>query len=208
MLDQPLLVIDDEADNASVNTKEIEREVDEDGQLISETDPATINRLIRKLLHTYQQTAYVGYTATPFANIFIWEDQPHGEYGEDLFPRSFIVRMPQPSNYIGPTRVRIRTATPSPSDSGESAGLPIIRHVDDYGAFVPDKHKKQQVIGPLPPSLREAVRSFVIACAARAARGQYPTSHNSMLVHVTRFVDVQQQVAEAVRDELERIGHV
>ena len=71
----PLLVIDDEADNASVNTKEVERELDDDGALVSETDPATINRLIRKLLHSFEQSAYVGYTATPFANIFIYDDE-------------------------------------------------------------------------------------------------------------------------------------
>jgi hypothetical protein len=201
VVDQPLLVIDDEADNASVNTKDIERELDESGELVSESDPATINRLIRTLLDTFAQSAYVGYTATPFANIFIWEDVKHSQYGEDLFPRSFIVRLPAPSNYIGPPQV----FGISPAGSGDAdppTRLPIIRHLDDYEEFVPDKHRKDLVIGPTPPSLRIAIESFVLACAARRARGQIDVD-NSMLIHVTRFVDVQSQVVDRVSEELD-----
>ena len=85
----PLLVIDDEADNASINTKIVE--FDDDGQVLDECEPTVINSLIRRLLDAFEKSAYVGYTATPFANIFIL---PHGDTdreGEDLFPRSFII---------------------------------------------------------------------------------------------------------------------
>jgi Z1 domain len=199
--DQPLLVIDDEADNASVNTKEVERETDGSGEVLRETDPTTINRLIRQLLNTFEKSAYVGYTATPFANIFIWEDEPHEAYGEDLFPRSFIVRLPTPSNYVGPAKV-FGVAPAGSLEDVDPPALPIIRPVDDYGNFVPDKHKKDLEVGPLPRSLRQALGAFVLTCAARRARGQVSV-HNSMLIHVTRFVDVQAQVVEAVREELE-----
>jgi hypothetical protein len=200
---EPLLVIDDEADNASVNTKEVERETDETGELLRESDPTTINRLIRELLNTFEQSAYVGYTATPFANIFIWEDEPHGTYGEDLFPRSFIVRLPTPSNYVGPAKVFGVAPAGSP-DEDDPPALPIVRHVDDHESFIPDKHKKDLEVGPLPRSLREAMAAFVLACAARMARGQV-TAHNSMLIHVTRFVDVQAQVVDRVSEELEEM---
>jgi len=198
---ESLLVIDDEADNASVNTKEVERELDEDGELLRESDPTTINRLIRELLNTFEQSAYIGYTATPFANIFIWDDEQHGTYGEDLFPRSFIVRLPTPSNYIGPAKV-FGVAPAGATDEPDPPALPIIRHVDDHENFVPDKHRKDLDVGPLPRSLREAIAAFVLSCAARRARGQ-TAAHNSMLVHVTRFVDVQAQVVDLIGEELE-----
>ncbi len=198
--DLPLLVIDDEADNASVNTKDVEMEVDEDGKVVAETDPTTINRLIRKLLFSFEQSAYVGYTATPFANIFIYEDQESPTYGEDLFPRSFILRIKPPSNYMGPAEVFGVT----PEEYGaeeERRGLPIVRTVDDTDDWIPDRHKKTWMPGPIPPSLKKAMRSFVVSCAARAARGDR-TVHNSMLVHVTRFVAVQAHVAEQIEAEL------
>jgi hypothetical protein len=81
-LDKPILMIDDEADNASVNT--------------SEDSPTKINSLIRKILKQFDRSAYVGYTATPFANIFISPDENNSELGSDLFPESFIVNLHAP----------------------------------------------------------------------------------------------------------------
>jgi hypothetical protein len=201
VMDQPLLVIDDEADNASVNTKDIERELDESGDLLHESDPATINRLIRTLLSTFEKSAYIGYTATPFANIFIWEERPHSIYGEDLFPRSFIVRLPPPSNYIGPAQV-FGVPSAGSMDEEPRKPLPIIRYIDDYEGFIPDKHRKDLDVGPLPASLREAMLAFVLSCAARRARGQR-SAHNSMLIHVTRFIDVQAQIVDRIGEELD-----
>jgi hypothetical protein len=203
VLEQPLLIIDDEADNASVNTKEIEREVDDDGQLIAESDPNAINRLIRQLLSGFQQRAYIGYTATPFANIFIFEDEEHATYGKDLFPESFIERLPPPSNYIGPARVFGLPAAESPDGQAKDP-LPISRIVKDADGFIIDPKSTGSLLGPTPRSLRRAILSFVLTCAARLARGE-GTAHNSMLVHVTRFVAVQRLVTERIRDELEEI---
>ena len=66
---KPILVIDDEVDHASVDTGT--GAIDENDQPNEEYDPKTINRLIRQLLNLYEQKSYVGYTATPFANVFI-----------------------------------------------------------------------------------------------------------------------------------------
>lgn len=201
--DLPLLVIDDEADHASVNTKDVELEVDETGKVVDETDPAKINGLIRTLLYSFEQSAYIGYTATPFANIFIYQEQPSPTYGEDLFPRSFILRIPPPSNYVGPAQV-FGLGSSNEAEAEAPRGLPIVRPVEDSEDWIPARHKKELVPGSMPDSLRDALRSFMISCATRAARGQRNV-HNSMLVHVTRFVAVQGHVTEQVRHEVDRM---
>ena len=190
----PVLVIDDEADHASVNTKPDD----------PETDPTAINGLIRKILNTFDRTAYVAYTATPFANIFIDPDAEHDAWGKDLFPRSFIVNLPAASTYVGPERVfGLREDVANAIEEVEP--LPIVRHVNDYETWLPDRHKSSdQVAGELPPSLRHAILFFLMSGAARRVRGQQQ-KHHSMLIHVTRFTAVQRQVADQVADYLDDI---
>ncbi|MET8376743.1 Z1 domain-containing protein [Streptomyces microflavus] len=189
--DIPLLVIDDEADNASINTVK-----DPDA------DPTKTNQAIRELLNSFEKSAYVGYTATPFANIYIDPDAEHRKAGEDLFPESFIRSLPSPSNYLGPERVfGLRIAD---DDEPDIEPLPLVRHVRDAEGWLPLRHKAgANLRGGPPASLREAVMAFVLSCAARRARGQAKV-HNSMLVHVTRFTRVQGQVHEQV-DDLRRL---
>lgn len=208
----PLLVIDDEADHASVDTKQ--QSLDAAGQLDPEHEPNAINRCIRKLLHKFEKSAYVGYTATPFANIFIHEEGKTEAEGEDLFPRSFIINLPAPSNYVGPVRVFGLDEDVSP-DLEASPALPLVRHIDDFAeslepdeekGWMPPKHGKEHVPlvddeQRLPPSLTQAMQAFVLACAARAAR-QQTNVHNSMLIHVTRFVQVQNAVFDQVKEAL------
>lgn len=203
----PLLLIDDEADNASINAK-ARRGKDDD------TDSVTaINGRIRELLGAFDKSAYVGYTATPFANIFINPSAQNEKHGDDIFPRSFIINVKAPSNYVGPAKV---FGLDGDSDAGieASPSLPIIRILpapsdsgsessDDYALpeCFPPKHKITHVPMRLPRSLDRAIRCFVITCAARRARGQ-ATKHSSMLVHVTRFVPVQEITTKLVQDVL------
>ena len=84
----PILIIDDEADQASVNTAKPDRQ------------PSRINGLIRDIVNGAPKAAYVGYTATPFANVLI-DPQDY----EDLYPRDFIVDLPRPPVYIGPEAI-------------------------------------------------------------------------------------------------------
>jgi hypothetical protein len=196
--DIPLLVIDDEADNASVNTGQVA--LDTNGKPLDDQDPTAINGLIRKLIHSFEKSAYVGYTATPFANIFIHPDITTGQYGEDLFPRHFIINLPAPSNYVGPVQV-FGLNPDSTANLDQSDGLDIIRTIDDYEDYLPAGHKKDLKPDDLPDSLKEAIRAFILTCAVRIWRGQ-GASHNSMLVHVTRYTDVQERVAQMVLDEL------
>jgi len=195
--DVPLLVIDDEADNASINTK------DRRGQPTDDDDVTAINGRIRELLDAFEKSAYVGYTATPFANIFINPDAETPRHGEDLFPRSFILNVSPPSNYVSPSRVFGLDGDP---DAGiePQEGLPLIRIVSDHEHIFPPKHKTDLHVHSLPGSLRQAILSFILVCAARRARGQTAV-HNSMLVHVSRFIDVHHQVAELIHREIDRL---
>lgn len=188
----PLLMIDDEADLASINTADIP--TDENGELISDYDPTKINGCIREILSSFGMKSYVGYTATPFANIFIHPDTVHKDLGPDLFPESFILNLSPPSDYIGPVEVFGLKDDQTPP-------LPVIRYVDDYEAFMPNKHKKDFRPRAIPDSLRTALESFILSCAIRRARGD-KLSHNSMLIHVTRFTDVQAAVHELIEEEL------
>ena len=176
-----LLLIDDEADNASINIS---------------NDPekqSSINGWITQILNLFGKNAYVGYTATPFANIFIPLDD------QNLFPRNFIKNIPAPSNYIGPEKVF--GFSPLEEDETSDSVLPIVTRIDDYGDFVPDKHKKDdQLPSSLPESLKKAIRCFIITCAIRRLRGQ-TNVHNSMLVHVSRFMRWQDHIAELVSNQ-------
>lgn len=194
----PLLVIDDECDYASVNTKR--PEFDEEGRINHEWDPTKTNQRIRSLLRSFEKSAYVGYTATPYANIFIHKDHEHQKYGEDLFPRSFIISLPQPSNYIGPERVFGFEELPE-SEMEDVEPLPLVRIVSDHEDKIPSTHKIDLFVDALPESLLEALRSFILVCAARTLR-QEGIPHNSMLVHVTRFTAVQHQIYEMISDHL------
>lgn len=188
-----LLLIDDEADNASINTK-------------PENDGTTrINGLIRDILRLFDRSGYVGYTATPFANIFI----PLTE--DDLFPRDFIINLPAPSNYIGPDKVFGFEMTEDDEDS--DTVLPIVRRVDDHQNFIPDnlRHRDNfyeygsdpngrgeiQLPDQVPDSLKLAIKCFILTCAARRLRGHL-TAHNSMLVHVSRLIAWQHHIKDLV----------
>jgi hypothetical protein len=193
----PLLMIDDEADLASVNTADIPTD-EKTGNPIDNYNPTKINEWIRRILSSFGMKAYVGYTATPFANIFIPPESVHRELGPDLFPESFIITLSPPSDYIGPVEVF------GLSDDGRPP-LPVIRHVDDFRSFIPNRHKPDFRPGALPESLKTAMKSFILSCAIRRIRNQ-GNSHNSMLIHVTRFTQVQQCVGELVNQELQSLS--
>ncbi len=191
--DVPLLLIDDEADNASIDGKAVPR--DEEGNPLKDEDPTAINRKIRGLLNMFQKKVYVGYTATPFANIFIYpKTDDQNEYGKDLFPSSFILNLPPPDNYVGPVEV-----FGLDSDGRQKVALPITKSAEDYEAFFPDRHKKDFILPPgeMPESLRDAIHAFILSCAVRKLRGD-GDKHSSMLIHVSRFTMVQDQVWQRV----------
>ncbi|CAH1387186.1 Z1 domain-containing protein [Candidatus Nitrotoga sp. M5] len=204
----PLLLIDDESDHASVDTGE--QLFNPDGTPDDEHQPKAINSRIRKILHSFAKSAYVGYTATPFANIFIHRRNETTEEGPDLFPQSFIINLAAPSNYVGPARVFGLN-----SPDGRIGGLPLTRDICDHvskdgsGGWMPPKHNKEHIplyegLDAVPPSMREAIGAFILACATRTCRGQ-DSEHSSMLIHVTRLNLVQKEVYRQVEEIVKRM---
>jgi hypothetical protein len=199
LVDVPLLLIDDEADNASIDTKALNWLSNKKDQ--EEQDPTKINGYIRNILDTFTQSAYVGYTATPFANIFIYpnnSDDRKAKYGEDLFPRSFIISLDAPSNYLGPERLFGLDRDNAAGVEKERQPLPLVRCMSDYSEIFPAGHKKDLPVTELPDSLKEAIFAFILSNAVRNVR-KIGNKHQSMLVHVTRFTDVQKQIAAIVK---------
>lgn len=158
-LDGPLLLIDDEADYATVNTKHHKDEI------------TSTNEGIRKLLSLFRRSSYIGYTATPFANIFIDPDESSYSDEDDLFPSNFMVKIPAPNNYLGQNFYFNGTS---------KAIVPLEENNSLY------ELKKTDEINYIPESLKKAVRGFVLVCAIRSLRGD-STAHNSMLVNVSHL---------------------
>ena len=173
-IDLPMLLIDDEADNASVNTRDA-------------GDPTAINAAIRKLLRLFVKANYVGFTATPYANIFIDPDSETEMLESDLFPRNFIYALEAPSNYIGARDIFHENAPYAY----------LLKPNDDCELYLPIKHKNGSVMSAFPPSLLEAIASFFIANAVRDLRGHEKT-HRTMMVNISRFISVQNQIADSV----------
>lgn len=185
MIVQPMLLIDDEADNASINTKYNKEEV------------TTTNRLIRELLNTFHRSCYVGYTATPFANIFIDPDQDDEMLAEDLFPKDFIIGLDAPSNYFGGKKVFVEGL---PDDEDPT----WLRYIDDNEDVLPLPHPQDFVVESLPASLVKAVRTFALTAAIRMLRDQ-EHKHCSMLVNASFRNPIQLQLRNRLHEVLQRI---
>ena len=192
----PLLLIDDEADQASVNTG---YDYDDDGNIIDEYDVKTINRLIRNLLNHFECKSYVGYTATPYANIFIPNDLAVAsvDLGNDLFPADCIISLPKPYRYIGANEF-----FGYGTEDEEPKPMPLVRKIKDED-FIDVKKK---VVGELPDSLKKAMKCFLISIAIRNCRGEL-YKPNTMLIHVARIKNMHKQlerkVSEYFFDELQ-----
>ena len=199
-VDIPMLLIDDEADNASVNTRKYE------------TDPTRTNELIRQTCNLFMNSTYVGFTATPFANVFIDPDSVDAMQHADLFPEHFIYVLETPSNYVGADKIfypqgeyhnnlRYITDIEEPDYTSEE-----FRNLSDNelnsGPFY-YKHKKEWD-GILPNSLRESVLCFCLANVVRDLRGQ-SKEPRSMLVNMSRFINVQKVITENVSEWFEAI---
>ena len=174
---ETLFVVDDEADNASINTNTGE-------------SPTAINDHIRRLLGLFRNSTYVGFTATPFANVFIDPDQ------QDLFPSDFISCMGIPSIYFSVYKMLDTSSEETENNKYASALQEIPK--EETEQYIPLKHKKN-CVPKIPPSLKEAIRQFFIANVIRDLRGQ-GKSHRSMLINVSRLISVQNRLKESVAE--------
>jgi hypothetical protein len=187
----PFLIIDDECDQASVNANGLQKRV------------TAINRLIRLLIKELPRVTYVGYTATPFANVLIDPNAMTAQLDSDLYPRDFIYPLCRPKAYFGAVELFGREALEGESmeDSEElESGYDMIR-------IVPDKESECMRPGsavqagsfvfPITESLDAAIRYFILVTSARRVRGQQD-EHSTMLVHTSMLNVIHQAAKSAI----------
>jgi hypothetical protein len=185
----PVLLLDDEADQATPNSA------------TARDQYTKINELVRQIWAEIPTGTYLGYTATPFANIFM---DPNDE--EELYPADFIIDLPRPDTYFGTEQVFGRESL---DDADEpDPGLDMVRDVPDEDAEAlkpPTKKDAQSTFDPdLPGSLIDAMAWFLVATAIRRARGQR-TAHSSMLVHTTHYVQPHFVMRDRLDDLLDEL---
>ncbi|HEX2092243.1 MAG TPA: Z1 domain-containing protein [Longimicrobiaceae bacterium] len=189
MRDVPILVIDDEADQASVDVGEEQR--------------SGINQLILDLLDR-PKAAYIGYTATPFANLLADASFPPG-----LYPRDFIRNLDMPNGYFGTEKIFGRERLTHEEEDHESDGLDVIRHVpdDEIPQLRPPTRRDQRAAWQpsITSSLDSAIRYFLLASAARRERNR-GNPHSTMLIHTTQLTEPQMQFQRPIKDLLDKVA--
>ncbi len=228
----PFLIIDDEADNASLNNMGAK------GKAFA----STINGHIRALLALFEKKTYLGYTATPFGNVlqdrneasdekwtFIDKDE-RKEFDQEssLFPHDFIELLFPPSNYIGAKHFfETRLDEVQKIDS-------LVHVANDYVDVFPSRVfedtlmpttqkgkgtravKKDDPFPPenkLPKSLEEAIQCFIISTAIRISREKEMKQskmfqpHNTMLIHTSRFTTWQIETKKSVQTYIDKLEY-
>ncbi|WP_055048094.1 Z1 domain-containing protein [Devosia sp. A16] len=184
-----VLLIDDECDQASVNSAR------------GEFDMTRINEGIRRTLALLPAVSYVGYTATPFANVFINPFPYDNDQNlDDLYPRDFITALRRPTGYFG-----AREVFGDDSDGSDREERNMIRHLEDDepGRLRPTATKDKESFRPqVTQSLEEAILWFLVSCSIRRARGQ-AQEHMSMLVHSSQFIRQHEFMSDLIRNWIE-----
>ncbi len=187
----PTLIIDDECDEASVDTNYLK-----DGH-----EPAKTNAKIRKLLGLFEKYTYIGFTATPFANVLIAADVP-----EDLYPKNFIISLDEPEEYFGARQLFGLGTSPSELSEDEShpPELDVIRKIsqDEIDDQIKKASKKASEENKAPDFIQKSILSFVISSCARMARDQ-SHEHFSMLIHTSHLRNMHKQDYDWVKSELD-----
>lgn len=177
----PMIMIDDEADNASINTNNIDN------------DPTKINKYIRDILALFTKNSYVGFTATPFANVFIAYDEADEMLKNDLFPKDFIYALNTPTNYCG-SKMYFEKENEN------------VRYIEDASDLIfPLKHKSDYVPKELFGSLYHSINTFFLANAIRDIRDINKFTHRSMLINISRFTNVQNVIKTIVEEYVARV---
>ncbi|MFG2557732.1 Z1 domain-containing protein [Streptomyces sp. NPDC048496] len=166
----PTLIIDDESDQASVNTSDPKKWES------SQTQRTAINGLISQLLSLLPRAQYVGYTATPFANVFIDPSD-----GEDIFPRDFLISLPRPVGYMG-----------------------VQDFHDLNGEGAAEETHVRGIYEDTGDRLQEAMDAFALTGALKLYRADHgvpaaPFRHHTMLVHESVKMDDHADLAERIK---------
>lgn len=191
LIHAPMLLIDDEADNASVNTSK------------DKLDPTKTNKVIRQICNSFNNATYVGFTATPFANVFIDPDTTEEMKNADLFPENFIYVLPTPSSYIGAKEIfypygRCYGSIKFIEDIVEPSREEIKQDPNKDTRPLYYKHTKEWH-GTFPDSLSDSIRCFYLANVIRDLRGDV-SQPRTMMINVSRFVKVHGHIKEWVQN--------
>lgn len=184
----PFLIIDDEADEASPNTAR-----NQASSTPEETERTAINRHLVNLLGLLPKAAYIGYTATPFANVLI-DPRPN----TDLYPGDFIVSLPKPDGHFGTEQIFGRARLLEDETDEEFEGIDMVRIIpqEEIPWLRPGRYD-HDFVPEITSTLRDALHYFWLACAARMARGQN-SEHSTMLIHTTQLIAVHNNTREQV----------
>lgn len=192
----PLLLIDDEADNASVNTNADDKE------------RTAINEAINMILHDFVKATYLGITATPFANIFIDPEMQEDGSARDLFPRHFLTLLPTPDKYIGADKIFGNGAEFDSTNRVEgefsSSLIPIENEEQEDYFFFGHKKELAERLRDLPESMYEAIRYYMLSTAISDIRYDN-TEHRTMMINVSRYTDVQNALADIVEGYVKKV---
>jgi len=170
----PILIIDDEADQASIDGNSNK----------PDTDPAKTNAKIRSIINLFPRSSYVGYTATPFANVFIKHDSEHDTLGDDLYPRNFIHSLPEPNGYFGTRKIF--------HDSLDDFFVKVINDPKNDRKYLADS-------GIITDDLRSAIISFFISIVIRKFRGA-EDAPMSMMINIDHRVSKMNRVGIMVKN--------
>jgi len=188
-----VLVIDDECDQASVNSARGELEI------------SAINGRIREILAMFPAVTYVGYTATPFANVLIDPYAGSKDELDDLYPRDFITALPTSMRYFGAEKLFGAEPENPENPSPEEEGLDMIRVIpeDEEAMLQPPNRKERDWFQPkMTPALERSVLYFIMCCAARISRGD-GNKHMTMMVHTSTYVIMHERVESLINGWVE-----
>ena len=199
-----LLMIDDESDHATINTKKKQEynldllgfEDDEEEEDEEITDATVINTRLRQILGLFPRSSYVGYTATPFANVLIDPEDDHDSLGKTLYPRDFITALPKPEGHMG-----LNEFFPDHPDMDftHASQVNCVPYDEAEELRNLDAEEGQSSLNfELPDSIQIAVMDFMLSGAARRCRGQ-EKAHHSMLVHTKHTIQNQSPISEKLR---------
>ena len=193
-----LLLIDDEADHASINT-EIEKE------------GTAINKNLRRLLHIFPRRVYIGYTATPFANVFVHPDvdgtkdldeDQEGYEGADLlktlYPRDFIVALPRPEGYLGLAEL---------FGDEKEWGHWVSEVGDEEAQYIRRLTDKTSRSQELQPGIEDAIMDFILTWALRMDREGNSNFHHTMLVHTKETQETMHPLVFRISNKLRSWTH-
>ena len=188
-----ILVIDDEADNASVNTNSADK------------NPTRVNASIRSLLNIFENTAYLAVTATPFANIYIDDTLDSEMFGDDLFPSDFIHLLDRPKAYTG--ALKLYGDYNSDNDTFDYSNCLIpVKEAEIPSNSYRFRHGKEAVniktFSDIPASLQKSIRYFLLVQYLMDYT-EVGSPHRTMMINISRFVRVQNECAATIKRWLE-----